>query len=356
MAKWLKMALTASLVSALLSVTAGCGGGGGRGRGTECGTSGAHSHTGDDGLCYCDTGYDWMNPDDKNDNRCKSKTAADILAPPDADVADDVPVGGDSMPDQQIEAVVPDECLVGIPCVVDSDCEAGQHCNTKLSPPECEKLYCGAQDSVCDEDAVCAPGLFCIYGKCVPSIPAPECEAARASFEKCGGDVVGTWKLVSACLSLDSCFFEGGILTNVCSLECADTTPAQVLYSNASITFKENGTVEAAIPTMEVNCSVHAELPCYGGPGQTCDDYAAFLSQIGVKEWVCQTAADGCDCSKHQVVTPTAEEPLLPADEYDTSGNNFYLYVSGHRADGTFCRQGNLLVIEFACEVWVLSL
>jgi len=40
----------------------------------------------------------------------------------------------------------------------------GSHCNTALSPPACEKLYCGDEDSLCDADALCQQGLHCKDG------------------------------------------------------------------------------------------------------------------------------------------------------------------------------------------------
>lgn len=68
-------------------------------------------------------------------------------------------------------------CLSDTLCVYDPDCPMGSHCNTALSPPQCQTLYCGAAGTACGgSDGLCAVGLSCLSNQC--ATPAP---------------LVGTW-------------------------------------------------------------------------------------------------------------------------------------------------------------------
>ena len=55
----------------------------------------------------------------------------------------------------------PTPCLSGDACVADVDCPSGHHCNTALSPPKCQKLYCGKVGTRCSEAALCETGYEC---------------------------------------------------------------------------------------------------------------------------------------------------------------------------------------------------
>ncbi len=78
------------------------------------------------------------------------------------------------------------ECLTSIPCVGNVDCLAGQHCNTALSVPMCQVLYCGDGATQCSENELCisqvCDGGFCDAPKCVP-----DCGSAVCGFDPvCG--------------------------------------------------------------------------------------------------------------------------------------------------------------------------
>jgi hypothetical protein len=60
----------------------------------------------------------------------------------------------------------PATCLPGPACAGDSDCPAGSRCNTELSPPQCEDLYCGGPGTFCSDDVFCEEGLECAEGLC----------------------------------------------------------------------------------------------------------------------------------------------------------------------------------------------
>jgi len=78
-------------------------------------------------------------------------------------------------------------CLTGIPCVNDSDCEAGQRCNTALTPPECQTLYCGEAGSSCP----CGQDEFCDGNRVSldpESRPGAGCLCWGGAGDECAGD------------------------------------------------------------------------------------------------------------------------------------------------------------------------
>lgn len=72
-----------------------------------------------------------------------------------------------------------DECLTSTPCVDNSDCDSGQHCNTALATPMCQVLYCGEAGTQCSEDELClarvCDGDLCAEPECVPDCGSAEC-------------------------------------------------------------------------------------------------------------------------------------------------------------------------------------
>ena len=85
-----------------------------------------------------------------------------------------------------------DECLTSTPCVGNSDCDSGQHCNTALATPMCQVLYCGQDGSECSEDELCA-GRNCDDGICVEDACVPACGTSECGMDPvCGTQSCGT--------------------------------------------------------------------------------------------------------------------------------------------------------------------
>ena len=86
---------------------------------------------------------------------------------PQSDATD--PAGEDVPPDVPIEpeVSVPSTCISADNCVDNSDCASGHRCNKALSPPSCQKLYCGVEGSACSEDGLCTSETRCKQGVCV---------------------------------------------------------------------------------------------------------------------------------------------------------------------------------------------
>ncbi len=57
------------------------------------------------------------------------------------------------------------------------DCQMAERCNKTLSPPRCQRLYCGPTGTACDQDAICAQGDYCRKQKCASNdTPTVVCE------------------------------------------------------------------------------------------------------------------------------------------------------------------------------------
>jgi len=113
--------------------------------------------------------------------------------------------------------VLPGPCLVDVKCVYDSDCPDGHHCNDSIPIPQCEELYCGQEGTLCSEDELCQPGLFCLALKC--SQPPPcNCAAACDQAVDCGFGPLET--CLNYCASHPAalaCWCEASMLPDFCS-------------------------------------------------------------------------------------------------------------------------------------------
>lgn len=88
-----------------------------------------------------------------------------------ADTAGDSRGGPELPPTSTIPdaAPVPAECVPGnIPCVTQEDClgSAGTRCNTALLEPLCQTIRCGAEGTICSDDAHCPSGMACQPDRC----------------------------------------------------------------------------------------------------------------------------------------------------------------------------------------------
>lgn len=79
------------------------------------------------------------------------------------------------------------DCLEETACVDTSDCPNGSRCNSRLSPPRCQQLFCGGEGTLCSEDGLCASGLGCLGEVCRPCTPCGErCVDTRTDRNHCG--------------------------------------------------------------------------------------------------------------------------------------------------------------------------
>ncbi len=103
------------------------------------------------------------------------------------------------------------ECLTGIPCVANADCPSGTTCNTRLTPPACQKLRCGAFNTACSWDEECM-SQDCEFGLCTGegTCHSGQCICTPQDHKGCCGSSV-CW--------IDSCGH--GTFLSSCPAGCA---------------------------------------------------------------------------------------------------------------------------------------
>lgn len=138
------------------------------------------------------------------------------------DVADDLSQDIDDQP-----------CITSTPCVDVQDCENGFRCNTELSPPRCQKLYCGDFDTPCSDDFLCLSNR-CKLDKCTADCTSLECGLDPAYGISCGKCQTGATCQAGTCVCeprhhagcidddlfwFDSCG-EAGVMKQDCPFVC----------------------------------------------------------------------------------------------------------------------------------------
>ena len=131
---------------------------------STCGIAGSHSHPGADGLCYCDEGYDWADPDDPGNNSCG------LVDGGDADVVSEPDSPGACVPDCADRECGDDGCggLCGS-CPAGQQCVGGGACVPDACQPRCAGRQCG-DDGCGGSCGACSGGALCdAAGACVTS-------------------------------------------------------------------------------------------------------------------------------------------------------------------------------------------
>jgi hypothetical protein len=174
-------------------------------------------------------------------------------------------------------------------------------------------------------------------------------------FAACGGNIVGTWRLVSSCGSVSSW-----------PCPSSDRIAVKSSVTQEAYTFASNGTFSVAASGDLTETLVYPPA-CLGGItdagiSQACADIeSAFLTRTGdagtqmvvVKSASCSAAAnDACVCNA--VLTTTGSQ-IATSGSYTTSGNQVTLIASasdgGVRDAGTdaaweYCVSGNTLTLH----------
>lgn len=97
----------------------------------------------------------------------------------------DVCVGTKKCTNKKCVAQVDPECLPTVPCVSDDDCVSGSRCNEAITPPACQKLYCGGFGTACSKDYFCL-SMLCDDNQCVHDCSSRQCGPDAVYGESCG--------------------------------------------------------------------------------------------------------------------------------------------------------------------------
>ena len=79
-------------------------------------------------------------------------------------------------------------CLEAASCIDDTDCPEGARCNQVLSPPTCQRLFCGGANTLCSDVGFCMEQHLCLESLCVPCTQCGvECVLTDRDTRHCGG-------------------------------------------------------------------------------------------------------------------------------------------------------------------------
>jgi hypothetical protein len=117
-------------------------------------------------------------------------------------------------------ATDPSECLIDVKCANQLDCPQGYHCNTRLTMPRCQELYCGTEGTACSSDELCQIGHLCANGSCWKSPDCDNCCDAGQSCYEYASDVIGSYDSNPSCLDWESLPTWAALRDCICGL-CA---------------------------------------------------------------------------------------------------------------------------------------
>jgi hypothetical protein len=138
----------------------------------------------------------------------------------------------------------------------------------------------------------------CSSPKPTSAAPAGDC----GQVQPCGGDIVGTWKIVSACLNLP----DGGALgaVTIDGQTCQGVTASSPEYTvQGTITFDSSMQFEETLTLFGESATVSIPASCF--PGMTCAELGAQLDQgvdaaAGALSASC-TGTTTCECTTQTV-------------------------------------------------------
>jgi hypothetical protein len=157
-----------------------------------------------------------------------------------------------------------------------------------------------------------------------------ECTA----FTACGGDLLGTWKVGSACLS-DATRKAFGEQLKLCAAGMADVTAVK---ADGTATFEASG---ASKYVVAIQLSVSSSFPssCLAAGEDCAAVQKAFAAKDGVTNAACSKTATGCSCSYMQKIDDKSEDSFVKSGTTFTETDP----SDGSMTTTSYCVQGNTL-------------
>jgi hypothetical protein len=173
---------------------------------------------------------------------------------------------------------------------------------------------------------VCGCAMF--VAGCGDDDSAASCEKSAG----CGGDLVGTWKIASAC-------FDSPPM--MASMSCPGLTTTTNLDEQGTVTYRADGTYTGNLTLSgSVNVSVPASCLTQQGTTVTCAQLQESLRASAAYSSVTCTGSSGCSC-----VAQIAPQTQAPSGTYAVSGSTV-THSAGNSPDSNdFCVQGTTLTM-----------
>jgi hypothetical protein len=155
------------------------------------------------------------------------------------------------------------------------------------------------------------------------------------STPACGGNIVGTWRIVSSC---------GSSPTTVNGKQCAGAQPMQVTFSvsgtitfNADLTYSSNATASG----ME---SISIPASCLAQSGATCAELDQLLSMNPAAAGShCSASGNGCACS---VLIPASTDSQTGTYATTLAGVITEMPSGGAPSVADYCVSGSMLTFS----------
>jgi hypothetical protein len=150
----------------------------------------------------------------------------------------------------------------------------------------------------------------------------------------CGGDVVGTWQVVTDCA-------EGTQAPSAAS-GCSGASAVLRGMGSGSLTFNPDGTASVALSLSETETELIPES-CLGGDGATVDCSEFNSSETvssGTVTETCSPSGTGCSCTL-SIDVPTTNG----AGTYATSGTTLTIAGTGATDTYSYCVSGDTLTM-----------
>jgi hypothetical protein len=166
-----------------------------------------------------------------------------------------------------------------------------------------------------------------------------------SSVTACGGDLVGTWTVASACLNVT-----GNLDLSLAGAGCASAPVTGNLEVTGTWTANPDGTYSDGTTTsgtehftLAPSCLVISSTPV------TCSGAAGLLTALGYASVTCTSTADGgCDCrgTVHQAGGIGSVSPApSTTGNYTPSGNMVTISGDGGDAQYSYCATGSALTL-----------
>jgi hypothetical protein len=155
-----------------------------------------------------------------------------------------------------------------------------------------------------------------------------------SSFNACGGNIVGTWKVTGECI---------GSQYNPFAAQCPSSTFSESASVSGTLTFETNGMYTITDMGM-ASGSLSIPSSCLTPGGiTTCDQLQADFNGDGGTGTMatCSTTSTGCSCQLHANQATTTTNGT-----YTTSGSSLTLTSNGTSGTSPYCVQGSGLLIQ----------
>jgi hypothetical protein len=154
--------------------------------------------------------------------------------------------------------------------------------------------------------------------------------ATCGAVSACGGDIIGSWKVIDSCLTTNQ------DLSSVAGPGCTGASALWAFTYTGTLTYNGDGTFDS---TIMGSATIHEQFPSGCNPfGNTCAQDTQPPTDAGASS-TCSTDTTGsCTCD-----VVTAVTAATPTGTYSVSGTTLTTVQAGNTSTLSYCVQGGFL-------------